>query len=41
MGLHGVSTKSLVDHLMERYRKIRASDLKTCRQDLANPIEVD
>ena len=27
MGFHGVSTKNLVDHLMERYDKISASDL--------------
>ena len=40
MRFHGVSSKNLVDHLMERYGKIRASDLKACRQALAEPIEV-
>ena len=28
-------------HLMERYRKIRASDLESYRQALVAPIEVD
>ena len=41
MGFHGVSDKNLMDHLIERYRKIRASDLEACRQTLAEPIEVD
>ena len=41
MGFHGVSTKNLVDHLIEMYSKIRASDLEACRQALAEPIEVD
>ena len=30
-----------MDHLMKRYRKIRALDLEACRQDLADPIEGD
>ena len=41
MGFHGVSTKNLVDHLMERYGKFWVSDLEACRQALAEPIEVD
>ena len=40
MGFHGVSIKSLMDHLMEGYGKIRASDLEACRQALAELIEV-
>ena len=35
MGFHGVSAKNLVDHLMKRHDKIRASDLEVCRQALA------
>ena len=30
-----------MDHLMERYRRIRALYLEACRQDLAEPIELD
>ena len=30
MGFHGVSAKNLVDHLMERYETIWASDLEAC-----------
>ena len=41
MRLHGVSAKNLVDHLMERYGKIWASDLEACRQALVEPIDVD
>ena len=41
MGFHGVFAKNLAEHLMERYSKILASDLKACRQALADPIEVD
>ena len=41
MGFHGVSAKNLVDHLMESFGKIRASDLEACRQAVADPIEVD
>ena len=41
MGFHGVSSKKLMDHLMERYGKIRTPDLEACRQALAAPIEVD
>ena len=41
MGLNSVFAKSIVDHLIERYRKICASDLEACRQALAEPIEVD
>ena len=41
MGFKGVSAKSLVYHLMERYGKILTSDIETCRQALAEPIEVD
>ena len=41
MGFHGVSSKKLMDHLMERYGKIRTPDLESCRQTLAAPIQVD
>ena len=41
MGFHGVSAKNLVDHLMERYGKMWASDLKAFRQALVEPIEVN
>ena len=41
MGFHGVSTKNLVDHMMDRYGKIWASDPEACRQALADPIEAD
>ena len=41
MGFHGVSSKSVVDHLMERYWKIRVSDLEAYSQALVDPIEVD
>ena len=41
MGFHSISSKNLVEHRMERYGKIWASDLKACRQALAEPIEVD
>ena len=41
MGFHSIFAKSIVDHLIERYRKICASDLEACRQSLAEPIEVD
>ena len=41
MGFHGVSSKNLVDHLMERYDKISVSDLEACRQALEEPTEVD
>ena len=34
MGFQGVPAKSLMYHVMERYGKIRASDLKACRQTL-------
>ena len=40
MGFHVFSFKNLVEHLKERYREIRASDLEACRQYLAEPIEV-
>ena len=29
MGFHGLSAKNLIDHLMERYMKIWASDLES------------
>ena len=41
MGFHSVSAKNLVDHLVESYRKIWASDLEAYIQDIAEPIEVD
>ena len=41
MGFHGVSANNLVDHLMERYGKIWASDLKACIKALEEPIEVE
>ena len=41
MGFHVVSSKSLMDHFIDRYRNIRVLDLKACRQALADPIEVD
>ena len=41
MGFHGVSTKNLVYHLVERYGKIWASHLEVCRKALAEPLEVD
>ena len=41
MGFHSVYSKSIVDQLIERYRKICAYDLEACRQALAEPIEVD
>ena len=41
IGFHSVSTKNLMDHLMERYRKTRSSDLEACRQSLVAHIEVD
>ena len=41
MGFHDFYTNNLVDHLVEIYGKIRASDLEACRQDLAEPIDVD
>ena len=40
MGFRSVSAKDLVNHLMDRYGKIRASDLKACRQALVEPIEL-
>ena len=40
MGFHGVSSKNLIDHLMERYEKIRYSYLDACRQALAEPLEM-
>ena len=40
MGFHSVSSKNLVDYLMERYGKIIASDFKACKQSLVNTIEV-
>ena len=36
MGFPNVSAKNLMDHLMNRYGKIWASDLEACRQALAN-----
>ena len=41
MGFYGVSTKSLMDQLIERYGKIQVLDIVVFRQDLAEPIEVD
>ena len=41
MGFNGVSANNFVEHLMERYGKIRVSDLEAYRQALADPIEVD
>ena len=41
MSIHRVSKKSLVDHLMEKYGKIYASEIEACRQALVEPIEVD
>ena len=41
MGFHDVSTNGLVDHLMERYGKICASDLEACRKALEESIELD
>ena len=38
MRFHGVYAKSLMDNLMERYRKIRALDLEACRQALTETI---
>ena len=40
MEFHGVSDKSLMDNLMEKYRNTRASDLEACRKNLAEIIEV-
>ena len=41
MGFHGVSARNIVDLLMERYGKIRASDLEACRKSVREPIDVD
>ena len=41
MRFHGVSAKNLVDHLMERYGKIWASDLEAYIHALAEPTEAD
>ena len=41
MGLRRVTFKFLINHPMERYRKIRASYLEVCRQALVEPIEVN
>ena len=41
IGFHGVTAKSLMDHLMVRSCKIRPLDLEACRQALTEPIEVD
>ena len=41
MGFHSVSTKNLVDNLMERYGKICASELEAWRKALEDPIDVD
>ena len=41
MGFHGVSARNIVDLLMERYGKIRASDLEACRKALREPIDID
>ena len=41
MGFHGVYANNHVDHLMERYGKIWASDLEACRQALAEPIKAE
>ena len=41
MGFHRVSAKNLMDHLIESYRKIWASGLEACRQDLSAPIDID
>ena len=38
---HGVSDKSLLDHLMARYGKIHASDLDACRKAMTDPIEAE
>ena len=35
MGFHGVSAKSLLDHLMEGYGNICSLDLELCRQALS------
>ena len=41
MWLYGVSSKILVDNLMEKSGKTHALDLEACRKVLAEPIEVD
>ena len=41
MGFHVISANSRMDHVMERYRKIGASDLKTFWRVLADLIEVE
>ena len=41
MGFHGIYNKNFVDHLMDRYGKILASDLEACRQAMAYLIKVD
>ena len=41
MGYHGVSSKNLMDHMMEKYGKFRVSDLEAFRQALGDLIEVD
>ena len=41
MGFHSIFAKSIVDYLIERYRKIYALDLEACRQALEDPIEVN
>ena len=39
MEFHGISAKDLMYNLMERYRKIRSSELEACRQSLSDHIE--
>ena len=41
MWIYGVSSKILVDNLMEKSGKTHALDLEACRKFLAEPIEVD
>ena len=41
MGYHGVSSKNLMDHMMEKYGEFRVSDLEAFRQALGDLIEVD
>ena len=40
MEFHGVFSKNLVDHMVERYGNICVSDLEACRQALTEPIDM-
>ena len=40
-GYLGVTTRDLLDHLLDRYGKITAADIEECKRRMTSPMDID